>query len=141
MCLTQPCEEENSLPNVKKEKPIYYLSYMLCTAQSKKLTIEKEAYAIHYTLQKLNYYLQIGRFIIKTDHKCLKYLLESPMQKQKSQLWALGMAGYNCNIEYIAGTKNLCANLLSRKPNGEHHKIETQPFEFDINAITRCLPY
>ena len=61
------------------------------------------------------------------------------MQNKKSRLWTLGMAGYNCNIEYRAGTKNICANLLTRKPNGEHPKIDAQPFEFDINAIIRCL--
>ena len=52
--------------------------------------------------------------MIKTDHKPLKYLLESPMQNKKIQLWALNMAGYNCSIEYIAGTTNTCADLLSR---------------------------
>ena len=52
------------------------------------------------------------------------------MQNKKSQLWAFALAGYNCNAEYIAGTKNVCAYLLSHKPNGEHPKIETQSFEF-----------
>ena len=27
------------------------------------------------------------------------------------------MAGYNCSIEYIAGTTNTCADLLSRHPD------------------------
>ena len=55
--------------------------------------------------------------MIKTDHKPLKYLLELPMQNKKIQLWALSMAGYNCTIEYKAGTTNTCADLLSRKPD------------------------
>ena len=54
--------------------------------------------------------------MIRTDHKPLKYLLESPMQNKKIQLWALSMSGYNCTIEYIAGTTNTCADLLSRHP-------------------------
>ena len=49
-------------------------------------TVEKEAYAIHFALQKLDYYLHYAQFIIKTDHKPLKYLLESPMQNKKIQL-------------------------------------------------------
>ncbi len=39
------------------------------------------------------------------------------MQNKKIQLWALSMAGYNCNIEYIAGPTNTCADLLSRLPD------------------------
>ena len=58
------------------------------------------------------------------------------MKNKKSQLWPLGLARYNCNIECIAGTMNVCANLLSRKPNGEHPKIKTQPFEFDIMLLS-----
>ena len=39
------------------------------------------------------------------------------MQNKKIQLWALSMSGYNCSIEYIAGTTNTCADLLSRHPD------------------------
>lgn len=77
-CLTQTCEGE--------EKPIYYLSHKLSRSQCKWSTVEKEAYAIHFSLQKLDYYLHDAEFVIKTDHKPLKYLLESPMQNRKIQL-------------------------------------------------------
>lgn len=43
--------------------------------------IEKEAYAIHYALQKLHHYLHESEFTIKTDHQPLKYLLESDVKK------------------------------------------------------------
>lgn len=117
-CLTQKSDsDEEALPNVSNEKPIYYLSHKLSRTQCKWSTVEKEAYAIHFALQKLDHYLHGAQFVIKTDHKPLKYLLESPMQNRKIQLWALSMAGYNCTIEYIAGTTNTCADLLSRKPD------------------------
>ena len=38
------------------------------------------------------------------------------MQNKKIQMWALGIAWYNCKIEYIPGTDNTCADLLSRAP-------------------------
>ena len=65
-CLTQTCDGE--------EKPIYYLSHKLSRTQCKWSTVEKEAYAIHFSLQKLDYYLHSAEFVIKTDHKPLKYL-------------------------------------------------------------------
>ena len=136
-CLTQEMDsEEVFLPNVKNEKPIYCLSHKLSKTQCKWSTIEKEAFAIHYSLQKLDYYLHNAKFTIKTDQRPLKYLLESPMQNKKIQLWALGIAGFNCSIEYIAGTENTCADLLSRKPDTGDTVIDTEPFELDINDNT-----
>ena len=74
-CLTQLSDNE--------EIPIYYLSYKLSMSQCKWSTVEKEAFAIHFKMQKLDYYLHNAEFIIKIDHKPLKYLLESPMQNRK----------------------------------------------------------
>ena len=138
-CLTQSCEEiDDTLPNVNNEKPIYYLSHKLSRTQCKWSTVEKEAYAIHFALQKLDHYLHGAQFVIKTDHKPLKYLLESPMQNKKIQLWALSMAGYNCTIEYIAGTTNTCADLLSRKPDDADKCQEdlTDEVDLDVNDNT-----
>ena len=61
--------------------------------------VGKEAYAIHFAIQKLDYYLHNFKFVIKTDHKPLKYLLESHMQNKKIQMWALSMSGHNCSIK------------------------------------------
>lgn len=108
-CLTQETDEG-------EEKPVYFLSHKLSATQCKWPTIEKEAYAIHYALQKLDHYLHGAQFTIKTDHKPLKYILDSPMQNKKIQLWALSLAGYNCKVEYITGKENHCADLLSRIP-------------------------
>lgn len=99
-CLTLPCDEYlGSDPYVRNEKPIYCLSYKLTGTQTRWSTIEKEAFAIHFTLQKLDHSLHNADLIIRTDHKPLKYLLDSPMQNKKIQLWVLGIAGYNCKIE------------------------------------------
>ena len=139
-CLTQSCDvAEDNLPNVSNEKPIYYLSHKLSKTQCKWSTVEKEAYAIHFALQKLDHYLHGAQFVIKTDHKPLKYLLESPMQNKKIQLWALSMAGYNCTIEYIAGTTNTCADLLSRRPDEPGRCQEenlTEELDLDVNDNT-----
>ncbi|KAL5015052.1 hypothetical protein ScPMuIL_009322, partial [Solemya velum] len=94
------------LDDNEEEKPIYFLSHKLSDTQKRWSTVEKEAYAIHYSLQKLHHYLHRSRFIIRTDHAPLKYLLESPMKNRKIQLWALSMASYNCKIEYLKGTEN-----------------------------------
>ena len=48
-CLTQECDGD--------EKLLYYLSHKLSRSQCKWSVVEKEAFAIHFSLQKLDYYL------------------------------------------------------------------------------------
>ena len=138
-CLTQTCDDVSDTDNrgknecEKNEKPIYYLSHKLSDTQTRWSTIEKEAFAIHFSLQKLDHYLHNAEFVIKTDHKPLKYLLDSPMQNKKVQLWALGISGYNCRIEYIKGTDNSCADLLSRIPQSAGLTQENDAYEPDIS--------
>ena len=43
------------------------------------------------------------------------------MQNKETHLCALSMAGFNCTIEYIASTTNICADLLSRRPDEPGH--------------------
>ena len=126
------------------EKPIYFLSHKLSDTQCRWSTIEKEAYAIHYSLQKLDHYLHGAEFIVRTDHKPLKYLLESLMQNRKVQMWALSIAGYNCQIEYIEGVANTVADLLSRTPQGCHkvqnktqgeEEVEISDKFLEVNAL------
>ncbi|VDI66449.1 Hypothetical predicted protein [Mytilus galloprovincialis] len=123
------------------ERPIYFLSHKLSDTQTRWSTIEKEAFAIHYALQKLNHYLYNAEFVIKTDHKPLKYILESPMQNKKIQLWALNITGYNCKIQYIPGPQNVCADFMSRLPSDEKPNENPDPYPdisdntYEINVI------
>ena len=118
-CLIQKTDDE-------EEKPIYFLSHKLSQTQTRWSTIEKEGFAIYYALQKLDHYLHNAKFTIKTDHKPLKYILDIPMQNKKIQLWALSIAGYNTQVEYIKGKENHCADLLSRIPFKKGEKEELQ---------------
>ena len=105
--LTQPCpEKDGPVPNIPEEVPVYFLSHRLSETQQRWPVIEKEAYAIMYAVQKLDYYLSRAVFTIKTDHKPLKYLLEAEWINKKIQQCALKLSGYNCKIEYLAGKDN-----------------------------------
>ena len=98
-CLTQPCpEKDGPVPGIPEEIPIYFLSPKLNSTQQRWPVIEKEAYAIVYALQKLDYYLNGAQFTIKTDHKPLKYLFKADWTNKKIQQWALKITGYNCTI-------------------------------------------
>ena len=76
----QQAEDENGK---EVKKPIYFLSQKLSYTQCRWSTTEKEAYAMHYSLQKWDHYLHGAEFIVRTDNKPLKYLLESSLQNTK----------------------------------------------------------
>ncbi|VDI26575.1 Hypothetical predicted protein, partial [Mytilus galloprovincialis] len=119
-CLTQPCDEtEEVLYGLKNDKPIDFLSNKLSDTQKRWSTIEKEAYSIHYVLQKLDHYLHNANFTIKTDHKPLQYILSSNFSNRKIQLWALCISSYNCKIEWLSGAENTIADYLSRRPKNK----------------------
>ena len=48
--------------------------------------------------------------------------MNHPCRTKKIQLWASGISGHNCKIEYIAGPENTCADLLSRSPSNDETK-------------------
>ena len=136
-CLTQEVYDEDIGEEV--EKPIHFLSHKLSDTQTRWTTIEKEAYAIHYTLQKFHHYLYSASFTIYTDHRPLEYLLKSPMQNRKIQVWALAIAGYDCEIEYLPGKENVVADLLSRSTTApaveDVGPVEVDDRAYGINAI------
>ena len=66
------------------------------------------------------------------------------MQNKKIQLWALAMSGYYCTIEYIKGTTNTCADLLSRHPakvksSCDKDDSDSSTNDIDINDIENAF--
>ena len=51
-------------------------------------------------------------------------------------MWALSISGYNCSIEYIEGTTNTFADLLSRHPDKVN---ETQNFDEEVDKDQTVL--
>lgn len=58
------------------------------------------------------------------------------MQNEKVSLWALSIADYNCKTEYLAGTANLIADLLSRFQPDIAQDGESSPPDLDISRNT-----
>ena len=96
------------------ERVIQYLSHQLNGSQLHWPIIEKEAYAIVYSIQKFRPYLLGSKFTVMTDHKPLKHLFTSEMRNARVQRWAIMLDEYGCDVEYISASKNIVADALSR---------------------------
>jgi hypothetical protein len=70
---------------------------------------------ILHALKKWHPYL-IGRhFKVKKDHDSLKYFLEQRLSLEEQQKWVTKMLGYDFEIIYKKGKKNVVADALLRK--------------------------
>ena len=59
---------------------IHHLSHKHTASQTNWPTIQMGAFAILYALQKVYQYLHDSEFVIRTDHKSLRYIMDSPVQ-------------------------------------------------------------
>ena len=115
------------------ERVIQYISHQLNPVQRRWATIEKEAFAVVYALQKLRPYLLGAEFTVYTDHKPLKSLFTKEMANTKIQRWAVLLAEYGAKIEYRQGRNNIRADMLSRITTSEM----TEPLP--VSVITRGM--
>ena len=69
--------------------------------------------AIAEAIAKFRHYLLGHKFIIRTDQKSLRSLMEQPLQTPEQQQWLHRFLGYDCVIEYKARKENLAADSLS----------------------------
>jgi len=98
-----------------KEHPIIFMSKSLITHEINWSTIEKECYAIVYSLFKFSHLLQDTHFILKTDHQNLTYM--STNRSQRVQRWLRDVQAYDMIVEHIPGKDNIVADGLSRIMN------------------------
>ena len=105
-CLSQVVDGVNA--------PISFASAKLTDVQQRWSTIEKEAYAIIFALNKFDY-LVFGRKIhLFTDHNPLQYITACTPKSAKLTRWALSLARYDITINHIKGSDNVVADFLSR---------------------------
>jgi hypothetical protein len=101
---------------MQEGRPLDFESRPLKGKDLHKPIYEKEMMAILHALKKWHPYL-IGRhFKVKIDHDSLKYyFLEQRLSSEEQQKWVTKILGYDFEIVYKKGKKNVVADALSRK--------------------------
>ena len=71
-------------------------------------------------VERWRHYLEGGQFIIRTDHKSLKFLLQQKLHTHLQRKRMSKLMGLNYSIQYKKGKENVVVDALSRYPkNGE----------------------
>jgi hypothetical protein len=100
---------------MQEGRPLAFESRSLKGKDLHKPIYEKEMMEILHALKKWRPYL-IGRhFKVKIDHDSLKYFLEQRLSSEEQQKWVTKILGYDFEIVYKKGKKNVVADALSRK--------------------------
>lgn len=125
------------------ERPVAYASRALTAAEKAYAQIDREALSIVYGVRKFHQYLYGRKFILRTDHKPLTYILGDKvgipvMAASRLQRWAIMLSGYNYDIQYVSSSKN-CADGLSRLPckSVKHSNVESATY---VNFVENFLP-
>ncbi|PNX96484.1 Ty3/gypsy retrotransposon protein [Trifolium pratense] len=94
--------------------PIAYFSKKLVPRNQRKSAYFREMLAIAEAIAKFRHYLLGHKFIIRTDQKSLRNLMEQALQTPDQQEWLHRFLGYDFSIEYKPGKENVAADALSR---------------------------
>lgn len=96
--------------------PVAYASRRIRGAELNYSTIEKEALAIYWALQKFEIYLYARDFVIETDHRPLLYLQGADKLNPRLKRWALYLSLFRFKAQHIPGPDNHLADFMSRLP-------------------------
>lgn len=97
-----------------EERPLLYLSRKLNPTEQRYSTIEREALAVVWTINKLKAYLYGNRFTIVTDHKPLVWLKSAGEKNNRLLRWSLSLQDFEFEVVHRKGSLHSNADGLSR---------------------------
>ena len=130
------------LDDGNRERPIYYASRQMNSAEKNYTTTEREALAMVYACKKLRHYLLGYKVIFHTDHDSLKYLVNKPDLSGRLARWILLLQEFNIEVKFKKGKSNANADFLSRQ-RGPHcpEALEADfPDEFPEEDVVQVIP-
>ena len=99
-----------------KERVIAYGSKTLSKEERRYCVTRRELLAIVHFVKQYRHYLLGQRFLIRTDHGALKYLLNFKDPQGQMARWLQVLDTYTFDIEHRAGRKHNNADAMSRGP-------------------------
>lgn len=103
------------------ERPVCCASRTLNSAEVNYSQLDKEALAIVFGVTKHHQYVYGRHFTLRSDHRPLSYIFGKnkgiPVTAaSRLQRYAVKLAAYDFNIEFVTSSKNCFADALSRLP-------------------------
>ncbi|KAM7291867.1 uncharacterized protein ISCGN_028438 [Ixodes scapularis] len=100
-----------------REGPVAFTSQKFSPTQSRWATVEKEAFAVIWALQKFDNWLFGAQVNVASDHNPLVYLTASTPKSATSIRRSLALQRYSMTVTHRKGREHVNADALSRLPN------------------------
>jgi len=96
------------------EQPLAFASQKLSGPQTAWATIEREAYAVIWALNRFRDIVYGTKVTVYCDHNPLQYVRECAPKSAKLLRWALALQEFDLEFQYTKGSSNVVADWLSR---------------------------
>ncbi|XP_015161375.1 uncharacterized protein [Solanum tuberosum] len=116
---TDACDYGIGAVLMQESHPIAYLSKGLSIRHQGLSVYDKELLALVMAVTKWAQYLIGRKFIVRTDQKALKFLLDQKLHTGAQMKWIAKLMQFHFEIEYKKGRENKAADSLSRVQLGE----------------------
>ncbi|TYK03080.1 ty3-gypsy retrotransposon protein [Cucumis melo var. makuwa] len=121
----------------QNKRPIAYFSQKLSETAKEKSVYERELMAIVLAVEKWRHYLLGHHFVVFTDQKALRYILEQRELIPGIQKWLMKLMGFDFEIFYRAGPENKAADALSRIPIEAQLNVIAVPSILDVKVVEK----
>lgn len=108
-----------------EEKVIAYASKKFTQSQRQYCITRKELLAVHHFVHHFKHYLLGRRFIVRTDHRALTWMLnwKNPNTSQYCR-WRQELEIFDMDVQYRRGSEHTNADVLSRLPQCQQCELK-----------------
>jgi hypothetical protein len=117
--------------------PIAFYSKPIPPRHAKLAAYERELIGLVQAVRHWRPYLWGRRFIIRTDHRSLRFILDQRLTTIPQHQWASKQLRYDFVVEYRHGALNVVADALSRRDEGQAELLALSGPQFSLIADIR----
>lgn len=119
-------------------RPVAYFSKALSANNLAKSAYEKELMALVLAIQHWRPYLLGRKFIVYSNQKSLRHLLQQRITTMDQQNWLAKLMGYDFEVVYKPGQQNRATDSLSRlHDKGDYFSLVSSPSWKDSEALLK----
>ncbi|WVZ96603.1 hypothetical protein U9M48_042219 [Paspalum notatum var. saurae] len=94
---------------------VAFFSWLIAPRHAKLAAYERELIGLVQAVRHWRPYLWGRQFVVKTDHRCLKFLLDQRLATIPQHQWASKLIGFDFTVEFKPGHTNIVADALSHR--------------------------